>query len=194
MPVVAFYLLRDWPKIIATVDSWLPRPVAPTVRRLVAEMDSIVAGFIHGVALVCLIQALYYSVALSLVGLPFGLAIGLFAGLATFIPIVGGLVSFVLALFLAISQFSTWTEVFMVIGVFAVGQFIEGNILTPKLVGNRVGLHPLWVIFALMAGGALFGFLGILLAVPAGAAIGVLVRYALSRYRESPYFQGTHLR
>jgi predicted PurR-regulated permease PerM len=194
MPVVAFYVLRDWSLIIHTVDSWIPRPIEPTVRALVAEMDSIVAGFVRGVALVCLIQAVYYSVALTLVGLPFGLAIGLFAGLATFIPIVGGLVAFVLALFLAISHFETWTSVFMVVGVFAVGQFIEGNILTPKLVGNRVGLHPLWVIFALLAGGALFGFLGILLAVPAGAAIGVLTRHAISRYRASPYFQGAHLK
>jgi predicted PurR-regulated permease PerM len=194
MPVVAFYLLRDWALIIRTVDSWLPRPIEPTVHTLFAEMDSIVAGFVRGVGLVCLIQAVYYAAALTLVGLPFGLAIGLFAGIATFIPIVGGLISFVLALFLAISHFDNWTSVFLVIGVFAVGQFIEGNILTPKLVGNRVGLHPLWVIFALLAGGALFGFIGILLAVPAGAAIGVLTRFAISRYRESPYFQGTHLK
>ncbi|MGE5538913.1 MAG: AI-2E family transporter [Gemmatimonas sp.] len=191
MPVVAFYILRDWPKIVATVDSWLPRPVVPTVRGLVSDMDSIVAGFVRGVGLVCLIQAVYYAAALTLVGLPFGLAIGLFAGFATFIPFVGGLVSFVLALFLAISHFSTWTPVFLVIAVFAIGQFSEGYLLTPRLVGNRVGLHPVWVIFALMAGGALFGFLGILLAVPAGAAIGVLTRFAVLRYRESPYFQGS---
>jgi predicted PurR-regulated permease PerM len=191
MPVVAFYVLRDWNLIIETVDGWVPRPIEPTVRDLVAEMDSIVAGFVRGVGLVCLIQAVYYAAGLTLVGLPFGLAIGLFAGIATFIPIVGGLISFVLALFLAISHFSTWMSVFLVIGVFAVGQFIEGNILTPKLVGNRVGLHPVWVIFALLAGGALFGFIGILLAVPAGAAVGVLVRFGISRYRESPYFQGT---
>ncbi len=191
MPVVAFYILRDWPKIVATVDSWLPRPIVPTVRALVSDMDDIVAGFVRGVGLVCLIQAVYYAAALTLVGLPFGLAIGLFAGFATFIPFVGGLISFVLALFLAISHFSTWTSVFLVIAVFAVGQVSEGYILTPRLVGNRVGLHPVWVIFALMAGGALFGFLGLLLAVPAGAAIGVLTRFAVSRYRESPYFQGT---
>jgi predicted PurR-regulated permease PerM len=190
MPIVAFYVLRDWPKIVATVDGWLPRPIAPTVRGLIEDMDHIVAGFIRGVGLVCLTLAIYYAAALSLVGLQFGLAVGIFTGIATFIPIFGSLMTFLLAFLLALGQFADWTPVFFVMLVYGIGQVLEGQVLTPLLVGHRVGLHPLWVIFALMAGGALFGFLGILLAVPAGAAIGVLTRFALKRYRESAYFQG----
>jgi predicted PurR-regulated permease PerM len=190
-PIVAFYLLRDWPTIVDTVDGWLPRPVAPTVRKLVSEMDSIVAGFVRGVGLVCLTLAVYYAAALTLVGLQFGLAIGIFTGIATFIPILGSLLTFLIALLLALGQFADWTPILLVMLVYGIGQIIEGNVLTPMLVGHRVGLHPLWVIFALMAAGALFGFLGVLLAVPAGAAVGVLARFAIARYRESPYFQGT---
>lgn len=191
MPVVAFYLLRDWPTMVRTIDGWLPRPIAPTVRDLFAEMDHIVAAFVRGVGTVCLSLAVFYAAGLSLVGLQFGLAIGIFAGLASFIPMFGAVISFFLALALALSQFETWTSVGLVVLVFVVGQVLESYVLTPQLVGNRVGLHPVWVIFALMAGGALFGFLGVLLAVPAAAAIGVLTRFALSRYRASPYFQGS---
>jgi predicted PurR-regulated permease PerM len=191
MPIVAFYILRDWPTIVATVDGWLPRPAAPTVRRLLAEMDHIVAGFIRGVGLVCLTLAIYYAGALSLVGLQFGLMIGIFTGIATFIPIFGSLFTFLIALLLALGQFSDWTPILLVALVYGIGQILEGQVLTPLLVGHRVGLHPLWVIFALMAAGALFGFLGVLLAVPLGAAVGVLTRFAIARYRESPYFQGT---
>lgn len=190
MPVVAFYLLRDWPGLVETIDSWLPRPVAPTVRGLFAEMDHIVAAFVRGVGLVCLLLAVFYAAGLSLAGLQFGLAIGIFAGLSSFIPMFGAVISFFLALILALGQFETWTAVGLVILVFIVGQLLESYVLTPRVVGNRVGLHPVWVIFALMAGGALFGFVGVLLAVPAGAAIGVLTRFAMSRYRASPYFRG----
>lgn len=189
-PIVAFYLLRDWPRIIHTVDGWLPRPIAPTVRELVAEMDRLVAAFVRGVGMVCLSLAVFYAVGLSLAGLEFGLAVGIFAGLASFIPMFGAMISAALALALALGQFATWTPIFLMLVVFAVGQVLEGQILTPQFVGHRVGLHPVWIIFALMAGGALFGFVGILLAVPAAAAIGVLTRFALSRYRASAYFQG----
>jgi predicted PurR-regulated permease PerM len=190
MPVVAFYLLRDWPRLIATVDGWIPRPVAPTVRELISEMDRIIAAFIRGVGMVCLSLAAYYAVALTVVGLQFGLAVGLFAGLAAFVPVFGALIAFVLALLLAIAQLAGWKLIAMVIAVFGVGQVLEGNVFTPRFVGDRVGLHPVWILFALMAGGALFGFVGILLAVPAGAAIGVLARFALMRYRQSAYFDG----
>lgn len=190
MPVVAFYILRDWPHLIETVDSWLPRPIAPTVRELIAEMDRIIAAFIRGVGMVCIALAVYYAIALTLVGLQFGLAVGLFAGLAAFVPVFGALIAFVLALLLAIAQLAGWKLVVLVIVVFGVGQVLEGNVFTPRFVGERVGLHPVWILFALMAGGALFGFVGILLAVPVGAAIGVLARFALMRYRQSVYFDG----
>jgi predicted PurR-regulated permease PerM len=190
MPVVAFYLLRDWPRLIATVDGWLPRPVAPTVRELIAEMDRIIAAFIRGVGMVCLALAAYYAIALTLVGLQFGLAIGLFAGLAAFVPVFGALIAFVLAFLLAVAQLAGWKLIALVIVVFGIGQVLEGYVFTPRFVGDRVGLHPVWILFALMAGGALFGFVGILLAVPTGAAIGVLARFALSRYRQSAYFDG----
>lgn len=190
MPVVAFYLLRDWPRMVKTVDGWLPRPIASTVRGLLVEMDRIVAAFVRGVGLVCLVLAVFYAAGLSLVGLQFGLAIGIFAGLSSFIPMFGALISFFLALLLALSQFEAWTQVWLVVLVFVVGQVLESYVLTPRIVGDRVGLHPVWVIFALMAGGALFGFVGVLLAVPAGAAIGVLTRFAMTRYRASAYFQG----
>jgi predicted PurR-regulated permease PerM len=190
MPVVAFYLLRDWPRLIATVDGWLPRPIAPTVRELIAEMDRIIAAFVRGVGMVCITLAAYYAISLTLIGLQFGLAVGLFAGLAAFVPVFGALAAFVLTLLLAIGQLAGWKLIALVIVVFGVGQVLEGYVLTPRFVGHRVGLHPVWILFALMAGGALFGFVGILLAVPAGAAIGVLARFALSRYRQSAYFDG----
>ena len=190
MPVVAFYLLRDWPRLVSVVDGWLPRPVAPTVRQLVGDMDRIVAAFIRGVSMVCLSLAIYYAAALTLIGLQFGLAVGLFAGLAAFVPVFGAVVAFVLALLLALGQFSQWSSIALVIGVFAIGQVLEGYVFTPRFVGHRVGLHPVWILFALMAGGALFGFVGILLAVPVGAAIGVVTRFAFHRYRASAYFEG----
>ena len=190
MPVVAFYLLRDWPQLVATVDGWLPRPIAPTVRELFAEMDRIIAAFIRGVSMVCLLLAIFYAAALTLIGLHFGLAVGLFAGLAAFVPVFGALVAFALTMLLALSQFSDWSSIILVMAVFGVGQILEGYVLTPRFVGHRVGLHPVWILFALMAGAALFGFVGVLLAVPTAAAIGVLTRFALSRYRESAYFQG----
>lgn len=192
MPIVAFYLLRDWPDMIRAVDGWLPRPVAPTVRALAKEMDRIVAGFVRGVGMVCVVLGVYYAIGLSLAGLQYGLAVGLFAGLAAFIPVFGALIAFCLSLVLALAQFESWGSVVLVLVVFAIGQVLEGQILTPRFVGGRVGLHPVWILFALMAGGALFGFVGVLLAVPAAAAIGVLTRFALARYRDSVYFQGVH--
>lgn len=190
MPVVAFYMLRDWPRLVATINGWLPKPIAPTVRELFVEMDRIIAAFIRGVSMVCLSLAVFYALALSLVGLHFGLAVGLFAGLAAFVPVFGALVAVSLAMLLALGQFADWTSIALVAAVFGVGQILEGNVLTPRFVGHRVGLHPVWILFALMAGAALFGFVGVLLAVPAAAATGVLTRFALLRYRESGYFQG----
>jgi len=190
-PIVAFYLLRDWDRIIGLVDGWLPRDHAETIRGEARKVDTILAGFVRGQASVCLILATFYGVALTLAGLDFGLVIGLLAGLLTFIPYLGALIGGALSVGLALVQFDDWVSVAIVAGIFIVGQAVEGNVLTPKLVGGRVGLHPVWVIFALLAGGALFGFVGVLLAVPVAAVIGVLVRFALDRYLESDIYTGT---
>lgn len=189
-PVVAFYLLRDWDLLVAKVDSWLPRRSADTIRDQCREVDRTLAGFLRGQATVCLSLGGFYAVALTLAGLDFALVIGLMSGLLTFIPYVGSLFGLVASVGLAALQFDEAWRVAAVAGVFAFGQMIEGNVLTPKLVGDKVGLHPVWVMFSLLAGGALFGFLGVLLAVPVAAALGVLVRFALDRYLESPLYRG----
>ena len=189
-PIVAFYLLRDWDKIITQIDSWLPKQQAPTIRSLVAKIDETIAGFVRGQASVCLILALYYGLALSLVGLEFGLIIGMIAGLISFIPYVGASIGLIGGVGLAYAQFPTLLPIALVAGVFVVGQVLESYALTPKLVGERVGLHPVWIIFALMAGGALFGFTGMLLAIPVAAVIGVLTRFLLSEYLDSPLYRG----
>lgn len=190
-PVVAFYLLRDWDRIVAKVDSWLPRTHAPTIRAQLAQVNDTLSGFLRGQATVCLVLGTFYGVGLTLVGLDSGLVLGIISGLVSFIPFVGTISGFVIGVLLAIAQSHEWTLPMMVAAVFIVGQVIEGNFLTPKLVGDRVGLHPVWVIFALLAAGSLFGFLGILLAVPVAAVIGVLIRFALARYLSSPLYDTT---
>ncbi|WP_420408985.1 AI-2E family transporter [Hoeflea sp.] len=192
-PVVAFYLLLDWDRMVEKVDSWIPRDNVETIRDLARQIDGAIAGFVRGQGSVCLILGLFYAVGLSVVGLNFGLLIGLFAGLISFIPYVGSTVGLVLALVVAVVQF--WPDFVMigvVAGVFFLGQFFEGNILQPRLVGSSVGLHPVWLMFALFAFGALFGFVGMLIAVPAAASVGVLVRFALSRYLDSDLYHGRH--
>jgi predicted PurR-regulated permease PerM len=190
-PVVAFYLLYDWDRMLARLDNLVPRDHTDTVHRLAREVDAALAGFIRGQGALCLLLGLYYAFALSLVGLNFGFLIGSVAGLISFIPYVGSIVGFVLAVGVALVQFwPSWLWVIVVAGIFAVGQFLEGNILQPRLVGHSVGVHPVWLMFALFAFGALFGFVGLLLAVPATAAIGVLVRFAIERYRKSPIYWG----
>ena len=189
-PVISYYLLRDWNQMTRTIDTWLPRRQADIVRAELDQVDQILSGFIRGQATVCLILAAFYAVGLSLMGLNFGLIIGLIAGLISFIPFVGSIVGFIAAVGVATVQ---WGEPRMIGAVaifFVVGQAFEGNYLTPKLVGDRVGLHPAWVIFALMAGGALFGFLGLLLAVPVAAVIGVVTRFGLKQYLESEFYAG----
>lgn len=190
-PIVAFYLLEDWDHMVAKVDSWLPRQYAPTIRALATEVNDSLAGFIRGQGTVCLLLASFYAIGLSLVGLKFGLAIGITAGLLTFIPYAGAIIGGVLAIGVALVQFwPDYTMMLAVVGVFALGQFVEGNILSPKLVGHRVGLHPVWLMFALFAFGYLFGFVGLLLAVPMAAAAGVLVRFALRQYLVSKLYLG----
>jgi predicted PurR-regulated permease PerM len=190
-PVVAFYLIFDWHRMIRTADSWIPVNQRATVRRLAREIDAAIAGFVRGQTAVCLILGSFYAVALSLTGLNFGLLIGLISGVITFIPYVGSMTGLILALGVAVAQFwPNYSSILMVLGVFLVGQFLEGNLLAPKLVGESVGLHPVWLIFALLAFGYLFGFVGLLVAVPLAATIGVLVRFALHRYRESSLYTG----
>jgi predicted PurR-regulated permease PerM len=187
-PVVAFYLLRDWDHLIDSIDAWLPRRHIEVIRQLAREVDQTLAGFLRGQGMVCILLGSFYAVGLSLAGLDFGLIIGLLAGFLTFIPYAGSIFGLLLSVGLAILQFDNWSDVGIVAGVFFVGQVMEGNFLTPKLVGDRVGLHPVWVIFALLAGGALFGFVGILIALPMAAVIGVGVRFALELYMDSPYY------
>jgi predicted PurR-regulated permease PerM len=190
-PVVAFYLLYDWNRMVAKVDSWVPLQHRETVHGLAREMDHAIAGFLRGQTAVCLILGSFYAVALTMTGLNFGLLIGLVSGLITFIPYVGSMTGLVLAGGVAVAQFwPGYGMIALVLGIFFVGQFIEGYVLQPKLVGESTGLHPVWLMFALFAFGYLFGFVGLLIAVPVAAMIGVLLRFALRRYLESSFYTG----
>ena len=190
-PVVTFYLLRDWPKVLAAIDGALPLDHAANIRTVAHEANAAVAGYVRGQALVCLCLGSIYGIGLSLVGLQFGFVIGLIAGFISFIPYVGTLVGGILAIGMALAQFPPdWLSVAKVAAVFLIGHLLESNVLSPKLVGDRVGLHPVWIMFALLAGGSLFGFVGVLVAVPAAAVGGVIVRHLLGRYRESALYRG----
>lgn len=189
-PIVAFYCLRDWNLIVDTVDRWLPRPYAPTLRRFFTDVNATIGGFAKGQALVCIMVGIYYAIALTLAGLEFGVVVGIVIGVMAFIPYLGAFVGFVLCIGIAMAQFTEWTSVGIVASIFVVGQTTEAYFLIPYFVGNRIGLHPVWVLFALLAGGALYGFIGILFALPVGATIGVLVRYIRNRYFKSPYYLG----
>jgi predicted PurR-regulated permease PerM len=188
-PIVAFYVLCDWNRMVATIDGWVPRAQQDTVRMLAREMDQAIACFIRGQTGVCLILGTFYAVALALTGLNFGILIGFIAGILSFIPYVGSLTGLVLSGGVAFAQFwPDWTWVVVVLGIFFAGQVIEGYVLQPLLIGRRVGLHPVWLMFALFAFGYLFGFVGVLVAVPVAAAIGVLLRFALRQYRASALY------
>ncbi len=192
VPVVAVYLLLDWDRMVAAVDRLLPRDHAPTVRQLARDIDRTLSSFVRGMGTVCLILGTYYAIALMLVGLQFGLVVGFIAGLVTFIPYLGALLGGALAIGLALFQFwGDWVSIGLVAGIFGLGQVIEGNVLTPKLVGSSVGLHPVWLIFALSVFGTLFGFVGMLVAVPVAAALGVIARFAVDRYQHSLLYKGT---
>lgn len=190
-PIVAFYLLADWDRLVAKVDSWLPRDHATEIRTIFTNIDAAMAGFIRGQGTVCLLLGAFYALALTIAGLKFGLVIGLVAGLLSFIPFVGALVGGLMAIGVGLVQFwPDFSSILIIIGIFAAGQFLEGNFLSPKLVGSSIGLHPVWLMFALFAFGYVFGFVGLLLAVPLAAAAGVLVRFALNQYLASQLFRG----
>jgi predicted PurR-regulated permease PerM len=188
-PIVTFYLLRDWDKMVAAVRGVVPPRYRPTMRRLANEVDQVLAGFIRGQGMVCIFLVSFYALGLVLVGLDYGAIIGLLTGLFSFIPYVGMLMGVAVGLTVAAFQFGALIPVALVAGVFALGQFIEGNFLTPRVVGSRIRLHEVWVIFAVLAGTALFGLVGTFLATPVAAVIAVLVRFAVERWRRSDYFR-----
>jgi len=192
-PVVSFFLLRDWNRILARLDTWLPRAQAVTIREQATRIDEILSAYLRGQLSVCVLLGIYYAVGLTSLGLNFGSVIGLLIGVLAFIPYVGFAVGFVLAMLLAVTQFSDQQHVLYVVVLFVAGMIVEENILTPKLVGQRVHLHPVWIIFALLSFGTLFGLLGVLIAVPMAAVIGVLVRFGLSRYLASPLYDPAKL-
>ncbi len=190
-PVVAFYLLLDWDRLVAKVNAILPREHAPTIRRLAREVDIVLAGFVRGQLTVCLVLGAYYALALVAIRLQFGFLVGMIVGLIAFIPYVGSAVGLALSVGIALFQF--WDDKFWIVvtaGIFLFGQFVEGNILSPNLIGKSVGLHPVWLLLALSVFGALFGFAGLLVAVPVAAALGVIGRFLVERYMESALYTG----
>ena len=190
-PLVAFYMLRDWPKLVADVDGWLPRQHAARIRQEVRKIDAVLAGFARGSAIVCAVLAAYYAIALTAAGLEFGLIIGLTAGAVSFVPYLGVVFCLVSSIGVALYQFwPHWGRIALVAGLCLSGQLLQDQVLAPRLIGRQVGLHPLWVMFGVLAGGRLFGFVGVLLAVPVCAVIGVLVRSAMEAYRQSPLYAG----
>jgi predicted PurR-regulated permease PerM len=194
-PVVAFYMLLDWDRMIAVIDGWLPRDHLEELRGLAREVDAVLAGFVRGQFTVCAILGTFYAISLMLAGLQFGLIVGLIAGLLTFIPYIGSIIGGMLAIGLALFQFwdtPQWIAVVAII--FVIGQVVEGNVLTPKLVGSSVGLHPVWLMFALSAFGSLMGFTGMLVAVPVAASLGVFFRFGIGQYLQGKLYKGTHAR
>ncbi len=191
-PVVAFYMLLDWDRMIAVIDDWLPRDHLEVLRGLARDVDTVLAGFVRGQFTVCAILGTFYAVTLMLAGLQFGLIVGLIAGLLTFIPYVGSVIGGVLAIGLALFQFWDTPQWIVVVAViFVIGQMVEGNVLTPKLVGSSVGLHPVWLMFALSAFGTLMGFTGMLVAVPVAACLGVFFRFGIGQYLQGKLYKGT---
>ncbi len=196
-PVIAFFLLRDWDEMIARIDAFFPRKHAPAIREIADEIDSTIAGYLRGTLIVLAIVSGFYMIALGAVGLNYGLLIGLGAGFISFVPYLGSTTGFLVAGGVALSQFwPDYTKIAIVCGIFIFGQLIEGNVLTPNIVGNKVRLHPVWLLFALIASGYILGFLGLLISVPLAAAIGVLVRYAIRSYYKSAMYRagGDHER
>lgn len=192
LPIITFFFLRDWDNLVERVASLIPRDHLPTVNRLARESSDVLGAFLRGQFLVMLVLGVMYGLGLWAVGLDLGILIGLIAGLLTFVPYLGPASGIILGVIAALVQYGDWQHVAGVLVVFGIGQVIESYVLTPKLVGDRIGLHPVAVIFAVLAGGQLFGFLGMLLALPVAAVVNVLLRYARERYRHSRLYVGEH--
>ncbi len=190
-PIVTFYLLRDWDHVVQKMDSWLPRDHADTIRAQLKEINRTLSGFVRGQAMVCVVMALFYAIGLTVAGVDLGLVIGLSSGLLVFIPYLGHLFGLVVSVGVAFAETGTWGLPLIAAALYGVGLAVEGYVLTPKLVGGKIGLHPVWILFALLAGGTLVGFVGVLLAVPVAAVVGVLVRFALARYLDSGLYAGS---
>jgi predicted PurR-regulated permease PerM len=188
-PIAACYLIYDWKRMIAVVDNWVPPAHRDTVRMLARKIDDTIGGFVRGQGALCLILGVFYAVALVLIGLNHGFLIGFAAGVISFVPYLGSLTGLVVATCVAIAQFwPRWGLIGLVPAIFLVGQSLGDYVLSPYLVGRRVNLNPVWVMFALFAFGYLFGFVGLLIAVPLAAAIGVLLRFGLAQYYASPLY------
>ncbi len=190
IPVVAFYLLRDWDVMVEKIRMLIPRPIEPTVSRLARESDSVLGGFLRGQLSVMFALGMIYGIGLWMAGIDFALLIGTIAGLVSFIPYLGATVGVGIGLIAALVQYGDWTHVILVCVVFGVGQMLESMVLTPFLVGDRIGMHPVAVIFAVMAGGQLFGFVGVLVALPVAAVAMVLLRYLYEQYTASRLYGG----
>ena len=193
-PIVSFYFLRDWPLMTRTVDRLFPLQNATKIRTVLSDINNTIGGYARGQALVCLTLGIYYAFALTLVGLDFSVLVGAIIGFIAFIPYIGAFTGFVLSLGIAFSQFNDWYSIGLVGLVFLLGQTLEGYLLIPKFVGDRIGLHPVWVIFSILTGGVLYGFIGVLIALPVAAALGVVVRFLIDEYKASPLYQGAKLK
>jgi predicted PurR-regulated permease PerM len=190
-PVVAFYMLLDWDEMIAVLDNMVPPRHREDVRMLARDIDRALAGFVRGQSAVCLFLGAWYALGLTLIGVNFGFLIGVIAGLLSFIPYVGSITAFVLSIIVALVQaWPSWQLPLEAIALVSFGLFLDGNVLSPRLVGASVGLHPVWLMFALFAFGALFGFSGMIVAVPIAAALGVVLRFLAQRYRSSAAYLG----
>lgn len=190
-PIVAFFMIKEWPAAVHYVDNLIPRQHYDSVRDLLRDINSKVAGFVRGQLSIALALGVIYALALTIAGLNYGFLIGMAAGLLSIIPLVGSTVGLLVSVLVAWFQTGEFSYVGIIAAIFLVGQFVEGNILSPKLLGDKVGMHPLWVIFAVMAGGQVYGIVGMLLAVPVTASIGVLVSFFIEKYKKSAYFKQT---
>jgi predicted PurR-regulated permease PerM len=190
IPIISFYLMIDWPRLTNKVNDLVPEKNKSRVQSILGDIDASLSGFIRGQLSVCFLLGLFYAIGLSVMGLQYGFFIGVAAGVLSIIPFVGSIFGLVASVGMAFYQFGGWEYPLIAFVIFTVGQLVEGNYLTPKLVGDSVGLHPIWVIFVLMAGGALLGLLGMLIAVPVAAIIAVLLRHGIDQYKQSTYYQG----
>lgn len=187
-PIVLFYTLRDWDRVVSSIQSLFPKKFNPIAKKLFNEIDYTLSGYVRGQTYVCLFLGLFYAVGLTIVGLESGFVLGMISGLLTFIPYAGAIFSCVLCILISLMQFAALKQVLVILALFAIGQFLEGQFVVPRFIGKNVNLHPVWIIFGLLAGGALMGFIGVLIALPLTAIIGVVIRFILSYYYKSKIY------